>query len=193
LLKMGPLNFQQQHAGHFWFRETAGEVSRQLNTIVNLDLIDTTIANIDREQRKTKIRLQDVESRMKTARGEKRRFSYVRLVERRIGALNGAIGAYDRDRTRVKRLTALITQAREYDTLRSRRVPSIKPLLSSYRAYRKAEDQYTALSRLMLSVRDYEKDIQQMQRDLQEATKQLRRSMGKQCPLCNSPLTRREK
>ncbi len=54
-LRASGLNFQGQHDAPFWFTETAGEVSRQLNQIVNLDLIDKTLATIASKLKKARI------------------------------------------------------------------------------------------------------------------------------------------
>jgi DNA repair protein SbcC/Rad50 len=45
-LRLSPLNFQGQYAAPFWFSESAPEVSRQLNAVVDLSIIDTTLSNI---------------------------------------------------------------------------------------------------------------------------------------------------
>jgi exonuclease SbcC len=45
-LKVSDLNFQDQHSNPFWLSETPGEVSRQLNQIVNLEIIDSTLSNV---------------------------------------------------------------------------------------------------------------------------------------------------
>jgi len=46
LLNVNEINFQSQHDSPFWFNETAGEVSRRLNAVVDLSVIDTTLSNI---------------------------------------------------------------------------------------------------------------------------------------------------
>jgi len=58
VLNVSPLNFQGQHDAAFWFSETAGEVSRQLNRIVDLSKIDTTLSAIDAIVRKTKVEVE---------------------------------------------------------------------------------------------------------------------------------------
>jgi exonuclease SbcC len=45
-LSMDDLNFQQQHDAPFWLSLSAGEVSRQLNSIVDLEIIDKATATI---------------------------------------------------------------------------------------------------------------------------------------------------
>ncbi len=46
IINAGPINFQGQHDPVFWFAESAGEVSRQLNAVVDLGVIDESLANI---------------------------------------------------------------------------------------------------------------------------------------------------
>lgn len=44
VLNVGEVNFQGQHDGPFWFCLTPGQVSRELNQIVSLDLIDRALS-----------------------------------------------------------------------------------------------------------------------------------------------------
>lgn len=44
LLRLNENNFQGQHDAPFWFSQTAGEVSRRLNAVVDLTIIDNTLA-----------------------------------------------------------------------------------------------------------------------------------------------------
>lgn len=46
LLEVNEINFQSQHDSPFWFSESAPEVSRRLNSVVDLSVIDTTLSNI---------------------------------------------------------------------------------------------------------------------------------------------------
>ena len=46
LLQLNEINFQGQHDAPFWFSETAGEVSRRLNAVIDLTIIDSTLSNI---------------------------------------------------------------------------------------------------------------------------------------------------
>jgi exonuclease SbcC len=46
LLSITPLNFQRQHDAPLWFSLGAGAVSRELNAVVNLALIDSTLSNL---------------------------------------------------------------------------------------------------------------------------------------------------
>lgn len=45
-LRLDELNFQQQHDAPFWLSLSSGEVSRRLNSIVDLEIIDRTISGV---------------------------------------------------------------------------------------------------------------------------------------------------
>jgi chromosome segregation ATPase len=70
LLNLSPINFQSQHDAPFWFSETAGEVSRQLNAIVNLSVIDTAMANIAAQVRVVTTTCSVVQERFESAKNE---------------------------------------------------------------------------------------------------------------------------
>ncbi|HUW45946.1 MAG TPA: AAA family ATPase [Dehalococcoidia bacterium] len=63
VLNLSAINFQAQHDSPFWFQESPGEVSRQLNEIVDLSVIDSTLANLDRTRREamTKVKVLEEE------------------------------------------------------------------------------------------------------------------------------------
>lgn len=51
LLNLNDVNFQGQHDSSFWLALSAGEVSRQLNAVVDLTIIDSTLEEINRRYR----------------------------------------------------------------------------------------------------------------------------------------------
>ena len=76
-LQMSNVNFQGQHDQPFWFCNTSGEVSRNLNKIVNLDLIDTTLANLDALKRTEKTLFTDRAERVTQAKNKYTELHYV--------------------------------------------------------------------------------------------------------------------
>lgn len=70
LLRLDDLNFQQQHDQPFWFFLTPGQVGKNLNEIVNLQVIDNTLANLDKKVRNAKATLEVCNTRKKTAAEE---------------------------------------------------------------------------------------------------------------------------
>jgi exonuclease SbcC len=67
VLNLSDLNFQAQHDAPFWFQESAPEVSRQLNQIVDLSIIDSTLANLDKGRRDALAKVKALEQEVEDA------------------------------------------------------------------------------------------------------------------------------
>lgn len=81
-LNVGEINFQGQHDKPFWFAETAGEVSRQLNAIVNLETIDTTLAHLASVIRTDGTTIKVIEQRLAKAVEHKQSLAYVKRLDK---------------------------------------------------------------------------------------------------------------
>lgn len=57
LLRVNEVNFQGQHDPVFWFSQSGGEVSRQLNSVVDLEIIDASLASIASDVRSAQERV----------------------------------------------------------------------------------------------------------------------------------------
>lgn len=76
-LNLGDLNFQEQHEAPFWFSLSAGEVSRRMNAIVDLSLIDRSLAYARTHLQRTRSELAVTERRKEAAEGEVARLAKV--------------------------------------------------------------------------------------------------------------------
>jgi len=76
-LRIGPLCVQGQHDAAYWFSKTAGQVSRDLNAIVDLGIIDDTLADVARTVHKTRTRLEVAEENLTTTKTECNRLDWV--------------------------------------------------------------------------------------------------------------------
>jgi len=85
ILNLSDINFQGvntlgQHEPPFWFSLTAGEVSRELNAIVNLDIIDKTQATIAAQLRKARSTIEVVQSRVDNLSEQKEKLQWVKRI-----------------------------------------------------------------------------------------------------------------
>lgn len=78
LLNLDELNFQRQFDPPFWLSLSPGEVSRELNEIINLGLIDKTLGEIASRLRKAKSTTEVTKDRLETARKERSELSWVK-------------------------------------------------------------------------------------------------------------------
>ncbi len=82
IVNLSDINFQGQHEAPFWFCETAGEVSRQLNTIVNLEEIDKTLSNIASALHKSRTTIEIIEDRLREALTQQDSLIYVEQMNK---------------------------------------------------------------------------------------------------------------
>ena len=95
LLNLGPENFSLQHDPPFWFSLTPGEVAKQLNKIVDLDVIDTVVTDLAGRHRKSKAQKEVICDRLKESEEEKKRLEFVPTL---LGQLDD-LERLDSDRT----------------------------------------------------------------------------------------------
>ena len=81
ILGMTNINFQGQYDSPFWLSNTAGEVSRQLNQIVNLGVIDTTLSNLSSTVRKTNTESEIISSRLEEARENREKMKFAQVMD----------------------------------------------------------------------------------------------------------------
>lgn len=80
-LNVGSLNFQQQTAGQFWLCESAPQVSRELNAIIDLGVIDETLSFLASKTRQAKVTVQVSKERLAQARERKKALAHVPALQ----------------------------------------------------------------------------------------------------------------
>lgn len=70
LLNIGPVCVARQHDAPWWFDKTPGQVSAELNAIVNLGVIDRTVTSLAADLRTAKSTLTVVQSRLAQAKSK---------------------------------------------------------------------------------------------------------------------------
>lgn len=81
LLNLTDANFQGQHDPLYWFSSTAGDVSRQLNSVVNLAVIDRTLAEAARQVYKCKTVLENAKENLTRSVVEKNDLKWVEQAD----------------------------------------------------------------------------------------------------------------
>ena len=107
-LALGPENFQSQHDPVFWFSLSPGEVSRELNGIVNLGLIDSTLADLASQLRKSKTKVELTEERLKKAKEEETRLSWTKKADKELKIIERIEESLEERAGRIARLGRLL-------------------------------------------------------------------------------------
>lgn len=89
LLDVSPLSVQSQHAPAYWLALSAAEASRELNAVVNLDLIDRALASAVAQTRTAQSTLTVCEQRLEDAKGRLGNLGWVRKARKEWDTLEG--------------------------------------------------------------------------------------------------------
>lgn len=81
VLNLSEVNFQAQFDSPFWFSETAGEVSRQLNRIVNLEIIDKTLSQLAGNLKKKNSVVEVTKDRLTKAKEDRTSLKFAREMD----------------------------------------------------------------------------------------------------------------
>lgn len=200
LLNLADVSWQGQHDSPFWFARSAGEVSRLLNQIVDLSVMDAAVGYLTAKGRRVKTECQVVKERLAAARAAldatrpvlraDRRLQRVEALGQRLQtllgrekALEAVVTATSRAYAEAQRLARPVKAARQ-------RLQALDTLLNRTVAQ---TGRWRTLSDLLRDVdrqRKAERHARTMAKDL---SRQFNRQMGRRCPLCQMPNSRGEK
>lgn len=82
ILNMSPANFQRQHDASFWFSLSAGDVSKELNQIVDLGIIDMCLSEANKTYRKARQSVEALHEIHSEAEADLKSLSYVPVMKR---------------------------------------------------------------------------------------------------------------
>lgn len=107
-LNIGPVNFQGQIDPPFWLLETAGQVSRNLNELVNLEEIDQVLAVAASDVRQARTEVELTEARLASARTRRDDLGWVVDAEQELAELEQLEEQLAQVRAELAGLTALL-------------------------------------------------------------------------------------
>lgn len=107
LLNIGFENFQKQFDSHFWFNDTPGIVSKKLNKVVDLSLIDTALAYSASMVAKKKADTNNSQERIKETRDSLKELKWIRSFMEEMERLETARNGIDAIRQKSDKIAFL--------------------------------------------------------------------------------------
>lgn len=108
LLKVDEVNFQLQLDSPFWFMETAGQVSKELNRIIDLGVIDLSLSNINSTVREAKSEVTAYETRLASLTKQKQKEKWIQKADSRLQEIEKVSARVDETNAHIQGLTAHI-------------------------------------------------------------------------------------
>lgn len=191
LLNVDDINFSGQHDPPFWFMLSPGEVSRELNQIINLGLIDSTLSNLATELRKSRAEIGVSEERLQSALIRRDRYSWVKEAEhdwREVEKLEKEIGE---KRERIASIASIIEKGEEYQRILHNATEAASeariPISQGERVER-LRNKITELKYMIEKIVEGERELCEVKQSVSVAKKEMEKRFRNQCPLCGKPL-----
>jgi len=232
LLNISDINFQQQHDKPFWFSETSGEVSRQLNKIINLEVIDSTLSKLDSMKRDSKQKTIIIQKRITNYKEQAKGLLKYKEIDVKLGKLeaqqiklnkitqNAALLAdmikkaqrysatkkrcqglvfvgktavkagdsYLDIQSRLNTLKYLISEGQKQHDIIANKPPSIKYLQKLKEKTDNIGSKVKRLEELLTIVVKHKDRKNKALAVISEKTQEIKKVIGKRCPLCQSPI-----
>lgn len=112
LLKITEVNFQDQHDPVYWFSQPAPQVSRELNRVIDLSIIDKTLAKVGSEVKRQKSVTTITEQRLQLARTRRKSLKWVLEFDRKLSKLEKLEAASVSARQKRMETTELLQKAK---------------------------------------------------------------------------------
>lgn len=196
LLAVGPDNFQGQHDGPYWFLQSPGEVSRELNAVVALDLIDRTLANLASEHRRC-VAVRDVATaRLQEATEAVGRLSWTAEAEAELKALEDQEKAltdrreqYERFGRLAEEVSRTTTAAKRSGCLAARLAEGMERLDNLRQKWESLCEERGQLIELAHELKERQESACRSHKQANHLEKEWQKAMAGKCPLCGrSPI-----
>jgi len=174
LLRLGPVNFQFQHDASFWFSQSAGEVSRQLNHIIDLSVIDNTLSDIAAKLRQVQERVSVSDQRAKELKVKHDTLKPITETDAALVGVESAHDTLERTVQQKQRLSKIIVDT-EGNQQRSREaqafVKAASQVTQAAETFRIFKNKADLLHDLILTVKSFKQKAEVALPDFSKLTK----------------------
>lgn len=189
LLRVSELSFAGQHQPHFWLGLSPGQVSRELNALVNLDAMDASLSSVSASLRKATAAVEIGKDRLAAARGRRDALNWVPDLDADLIKLEQENSYLSVIRSRIARIASCVEKGDKVDE--RHRVAS-QAILDANRAVAVGE-RAAELRKRVASLKDILDKLENSirgtaegERQLAETRAELERLRATGCPLCGS-------
>lgn len=196
VLKMGDINFQGQHDAPFWLSDSAGQVSRNLNHIVDLGIIDRSFSNVSKKLRKAKTETEIIQKRIDQSTEEKNNLEWTVRASKDFTDIKSSSDKIEELDSKIDELENTISEIESYqeDLDESLEIQeSHQAMIGSVDSISESRDK---IEQLQYSIEDLESilnDIKETKKTKSDITKRIK-ELNQQiksvevCELCQRPL-----
>jgi exonuclease SbcC len=193
-INLGPLNFQSQHDAPYLLLSSPGEVSRQLNSVVDLSIIDEMLSLSSTWVRSAKILVGHYQDKLKEAKKIREELAWAKEMDEDLRHVEQLDQQSEECFSRLSTIARLVS---EVERLKERHENALAQALDAKKpiqigeALEKLDTRMDELHRLIAEVEQCQNDALRAQAAAANAKKELDQLMKEGCPLCGSPMATR--
>lgn len=192
LIKTTDDNFQAQLDAPFWFHLSPGQVSKELNRIINLGVIDETLSWLASETRRAKSVVEVTKERLQEAKQAKQQLAWVPHMLNRLSSLQALQKQALAKRATIALAADLVASstklAKSKGLALNAKLGGLKALQLGAK-WEQARQQAEGLKALIIAIKTRRDQTCQLQAELNEAQQHLAKAtLGQRCPICQRPL-----
>lgn len=187
LLNVGELNFQTQHDAPYWLGLSPGQVSRELNALVNLDAMDAALAHANARLRRAEAAADVAADRLAAARSRRDALAWVPELDAALVKLEQENYAVSLKRNRI---ACIATALQNWQTAQEAERNATTAALGVARAVA-AGDQAAGLRQRVLALQDTLAQLEERAEqehvaaaELAAVREELAELQAGRCPLC---------
>ncbi len=187
ILNISPVSMQSQLDPPFLFLLTSGDVSRELNSVVNLDSIDSILANLAAEQKRAKTTVQIGEERLATAKERLEEMKWVVDADEALVDVEGHEALFLVEEENVAALSSLeegLVSLQEEQQGLEDFVAQLERVIESGQDIDSAQEEVDALERLLGETITTKKQLNAKKEEQQELEEEIHEGTEGKCPLC---------
>lgn len=193
ILQLSELNFQRQHDAPLWMAMSPGDVAKELNKVVDLDLIDRVMIRLGKQVRTASTELSICEGRLLAARATVEQLSWVEDADEEykgIERLHAKVSALEEQRRKLEvDITAIDTVQWRIAQIEE----SLEPLENSLREISELRREFTSvlargreLAKMIKDIEDTDEELATAQKRIDSVESKL--STVTTCPICGRPI-----
>ena len=190
VLNLGDINFAGQLDQAFWFFLSPGEVAKELNQIVNLSLIDSTLANVAADLRKARSENDVAKERLKTIEENTIALSWVKEADAELRMVEDKDEKASQITRKCERLGVIldgISQAKADREFLQDASDELRTVLNKTDACVQLTQRLEGLQKLMERIEASREGSCHLRQQAEQKSNELKERTKDRCPLCGNP------
>lgn len=187
VLNLDDINFQFQMEPVFWLTLSPGQLSKELNKIVNLDTIDYLTSILASEFRKKKTEKEIIECRLNEAKEKKQKLYWIKNADKKLQEIENLVTTISDLECRKTNLKNLICDLRSAKRKAKIKFPDLSNLTDLQEELQSLSIKKEDLSDLITKIKTTRELKWKTEESVQKKESQLKKI--KKCPLCRTPTT----